>query len=157
MKLIERVGSWFTGGLFSEIKDLITEYFPPDMPPEKQAELRKQIDQLEHKKQMDIMAQAADAERVLNERINQQEGTARDLKQLPFVGRIVLFLRGLQRPVWGFFVIYLDYVWFMTQTNYTEQQQTALIVINLLVLGFLFGERTVKNLEPLIIKVFGRG
>jgi len=32
-----------------------------------------------------------------------------------------------------------------------------MISINILVLGFLFGERTIKNLSPLIIQVFGGG
>jgi len=98
----------------------------------------------------------ADAEKTLNKRIAQQEGTAKDLLQLPVIGRLVLFLRGLQRPVWGFFVMYIDYLWFTTPVTYTEQQQTALMLINILVLGFLFGERTLKNLEPLILKVFAK-
>ncbi len=52
--------------------------------------------------------------------------------------------------------MYLDSVWFAgSGAAFTEKQELGLIVINLLVLGFLFGERTVKNLEPLIIRVFG--
>ena len=50
----------------------------------------------------------------------------------------------------------MDNKWFFDVHDFSEQQQTAMIVINILVLGFLFGERTIKNLEPLIIKVFGK-
>jgi hypothetical protein len=165
MSLLTKLTDIVGGSLFGSVKDLITEYFPPDMSPEKKAELRQKIDEMEFKKQLAILDAAADAEKTLNQRIAEQEGTASDLRQMPILGRLVLFLRGLQRPAWGFFVMYIDYEWFTNPStrmmgeqvvqSFTEQQQTALIVINLLVLGFLFGERTVKNLEPLIIKVFG--
>ena len=166
MSLLTKIGDALGGSLFGSVKDLVTSYFPPDMSPEKKAELQQKIEELEFNRQLAILNAAADAEKTLNQRIAEYEGTASDLKQLPVVGRIVLFLRGMQRPVWGFFVMYLDYQWFTNPSTklldgqavqaFTEQQQTALIVINLLVLGFLFGERTVKNLEPLIIKVFGK-
>lgn len=165
MSILAKITDAVGGSLFGSVKDLITEYFPPDMSPAQKAELSKKIDEIEFKKRVVILEAAADAEKTLNQRIAEQEGTASDLKQLPIVGRLVLFLRGMQRPLWGFFVMYLDYEWFSNPSmkligdklvqTFSEQQQTALIVINLLVLGFLFGERTVKNLEPLIIKVFG--
>lgn len=155
MNLLSKVTDIIGGSLFGEVKELITDYFPPDLNPQQHAEMQQKIATLEHKKSMDINNALADQEKTLNKRIAEQEGTASDLKQLPVIGRIVLFLRGLQRPTWGFFAMYLDYNWFTISPDYTEQQQTALIVINILVLGFLFGERTIKNLSPLIIKVFG--
>ena len=109
-----------------------------------------------HEKEKFIEEAFNESVRELNKRIEAQEGTASDLKSLPVIGSVVLFLRGLQRPAWGFFTMYLDYHWFTAVTDYTEQQQTALITVNILVLGFLFGERTIKNLTPLIIKVFGK-
>ncbi|MGF1862511.1 hypothetical protein [Photobacterium profundum] len=157
MSLLTKITDVVGGSLFGSVKELITDYFPPDMSPEKKAELQRKIDEMEFKKQIAILEAAADAEKTLNQRIAEQEGTANDLKQLPIVGRIVLFLRGLQRPMWGFFVMYIDFEWFTKAPTYTEQQQSALIVINLLVLGFLFGERTITNLKPLIVEVFGRG
>ena len=155
MSFLTKITDIVGGSLFGEVKDLVTTYFPPDMSEEAKAELSIKLAELEQKKTLAINNNLADAERTLNERIAEQEGTASDLKQLPIIGRIVLFLRGLQRPTWGFFAMYLDYEWFTTSPGYTEQQQTALIVINILVLGFLFGERTIRNLSPLIIKVFG--
>ena len=47
--------------------------------------------------------------------------------------------------------IWLDYQWF-TSWALSEHQQKALIAINLLVLGFLFGERAVKNVAPWLIQ-----
>ncbi|MGF1873719.1 hypothetical protein L4D77_00040 [Photobacterium frigidiphilum] len=156
MSLLTKITDVVGGSLFGSVKELITDYFPPDMSSEKKAELQRKIDEMELKKQIAILEAAEDAEKTLNQRISEQEGTASDLKQLPIVGRIVLFLRGMQRPMWGFFVMYLDFEWFTKAPTYTEQQQSALIVINLLVLGFLFGERTITNLKPLIVEVFGR-
>lgn len=93
------------------------------------------------------------------ERAAQLEGTTRDLLALPVVGRLVIFLRGMQRPVWGFGTLWGDFMVFsgrwnvalQTDGNWTPEGM-ALILINLLVLGFLFGERAVKNLLPLVTR-----
>lgn len=151
----DKITSFLSGNLFGEIKDTVMAYFPPDMNPQQKAEAELKIQAFLHQKEMDTNRLLEEAAKQLDKRIAQQEGTAKDLKELPIIGRVVLFLRGLQRPLWGFFTMYLDYIWFTASPTYTEQQQTALIVINVLVLGFLFGERTIKNLEPLIVKVFG--
>jgi len=50
----------------------------------------------------------------------------------------------------------MDHQWFFGNFKFDEQQQTAMIVINSLILGFLFGERAIKNLEPLLLKVFAK-
>lgn len=157
MSFLTKVTDIIGGSLFGEVKDLVTQYFPPDMSETAKAELSLKLAKLEAEKTAAINGNLSDAEKTLNQRIAEQEGTASDLKQLPFIGRIVLFLRGLQRPLWGFFTMYIDFIWFTTSPEFTKQQQTALITINILVLGFLFGERTIKNLSPLIIKVFGGG
>lgn len=166
MSFLTKITDFVGGSLFSEAKDLITEYFPPDMTDAQKKEFELKFRKLESEKTAALFKHASDADKLLNERINIQEGTASDLKQLPFVGRIVLFLRGTQRPIWGFFTMYADYVWFTSPSSklvdgvtiqvFTEQQQTALIVINILVLTFLFGERAIKNLEPLIMRVFSK-
>ena len=156
MGIFTTIASALGGPIFGGVKDLINEYFPPDMSEEDKAKINLKIMEMEYQKKIEIQKLLADAEKSLNERIAQQEGTAHDLKQLPVVGRLVLFLRGLQRPLWGFFTMYLDFNWFINSPTHNEQQQTALIVVNVLVLGFLFGERAVKNLEPLITKVFGK-
>lgn len=155
MSWLKSVSDFVGGSLFGEIKDAFVKYFPPDMSPHEKAKAEKELQEFLHRKHIETQSILNESAAQLDKRIAEQEGTASDLKQLPVIGRIVLFLRGLQRPMWGFFTMHLDYVWFTTNTNYSEQQETALIVINILVLGFLFGERTIKNLEPLIVKVFG--
>ena len=131
-------------------------YFPPDMTPEQRAKAELGIQEMLHKKQLAANRSLVQASKQLDLRITQQEGTAKDLQGLPILGPAVLFLRGVQRPTWGFATLYMDNRWFFEVHEFTEQQQTAMIVINVLVLGFLFGERTLKNLEPLIIKVFAK-
>ena len=150
------ISQFLSGGLFKEAKSLIREYLPPEITPIQRAELEIKLDEIEARKLQEANRALEDAGRAVDSRIAEQEGTASDLKQLPVIGCIVLFLRGLQRPVWGFATLYMDHKWFFGSGEYTEQQQTALIVINILVLGFLFGERAIKNLEPLIVKVFGK-
>jgi len=45
--------------------------------------------------------------------------------------------------------MYMDVMWFSGKwSGLTDQQESALWVINTLVLGFLFGERAVKNVMP---------
>jgi len=149
-KLTDMVG----GSLFKEIKDGVMSYFPPDMTPQQKAEVELNIERMLNEKQRLVNNAVADASASLDRRIAEQEGTAKDLLAMPVLGRVVLFLRGLQRPVWGFATLIMDFKWFFGAYTFTEQQNTGMIVINFLVLGFLFGERTLKNLEPLILKMF---
>lgn len=157
MSILSKIGDFLTGDVFGTIKETIQDYYPPDLNPHEKAELDLKLKQMLADKEIEANKVLNDAARQLDKRIAEQEGTASDLKQMPFIGRIVLFLRGLQRPTWGFATLYIDFKWFFEDHSFTEQEQTALIVINILVLGFLFGERTIKNLEPLIIKVFAKG
>jgi len=156
MNILSKIGDFLGGSIFKEIKETAMAYFPPDATPQQKAEFELRMEQLTAEKLIAANKMLAEAEMNLNKRIAEQEGTASDLKSLPIIGRLVLFLRGVQRPLWGFATLLMDYKWFFETRVFTDQQQTAMIVINILVLGFLFGERTMKNLEPLIVKVFGK-
>ena len=156
MDILSKITEFVGGSLFKEIKDGVMSYFPPDMNPQQKAEAELKIQRFLHQKELDANAILNDAANQLNQRINEQEGTAKDLKTIPILGHIIIFLRGVQRPLWGFATLYMDNKWFFGDGEFDEQQQTAMIVINMLVLGFLFGERAIKNLEPLITKVFAK-
>lgn len=156
MSFLTKLTDFVSGGLFGEVKDIVTTYFPPDMSPKEKAELEAKIQEALLAKEVRMQELLSEASAQLDNRIAQQEGTASDLKSIPILGSVMLFLRGAQRPIWGFATLYMDFKWFFEVHTFTEQQQTAMIVINFLVLGFLFGERTIKNLEPLIIKVFAK-
>jgi len=156
MSILASITNFMGGSIFKEIKEGIMSYFPPDMTPVQKAELELKMNDLLHKKQLEANRILEEAAKQLDKRISEQEGTAKDLREIPIFGSIIIFLRGVQRPAWGFAAMYMDYIWFFSGGTYTEQQQTAMIIINVLVLGFLFGERTIKNLEPLITKVFAK-
>jgi hypothetical protein len=114
---------------------------------------------MEQEKTKQLQAEAeADKENVtaLNERVIQMEGTASDLRAIPVLGSIMLFIRGSQRPVWGFATLFIDYQVFSKAWEMPagDPRSAAFTALNLLVLGFLFGERAVKNVMPLIIEFF---
>lgn len=92
-----------------------------------------------------------EATRALTDRIALLEGTASDLKAIPFLGTLMLFLRGAQRIIIGYGIIYCDYMWFSAAwTGMKPVQENALFFVNLIVLVFLFGERAVRNVLPLV-------
>lgn len=150
MNLLANLGDLLGSSLFKEVKETVMAYFPPEIGPEKRLELQMRMDEAEARKREQIAAAMADAERAITERVTLVEGSAQDLRAIPVVGPIVLFLRGLQRPLWGYGTMYADAMWFMGRWPMNEQQESALWVINLLVLPFLFGERAVQNVIPII-------
>ncbi|MBU6950997.1 hypothetical protein [Hahella sp. HN01] len=151
MSLLSKVVDVVTGGLADRAYQVVKDYFPPDMSEAQRANVQLALQNLELEKKRQAEQARQAAEKQLTERIKELEGSAKDLLRLPILGPLMLFLRGCQRPVWGFVTLYLDWMWFSAWTL-NEQQQTALITINVLVLGFLFGERAVKNVTPLIVK-----
>jgi hypothetical protein len=154
MSIFKKLLDGVTGGFVSTAVDTFKDYFPPDMSPGQKADLALKTKQLEANIQQQMDDAAITAEEVLTNRIAQLEGTASDLKSVPFVGPLVLFLRGLQRPLWGYATLFMDYMWFSEWPTLTSKQESALMAINILVLGFLFGERAIKNVMPLITKLF---
>lgn len=85
-----------------------------------------------------------------NRRTEALEGTANDLKGIKFFGPLVIFMRGAFRPLFTYLVAYFDIMWF--SGKWEKPEPDFLLVINLVVLVFWFGERALKNLMP----VFGR-
>lgn len=150
MSFLKGLTDFVSGGLFKEAKELIQDYFPPDMSPQDKADLQIKLGELEQKKIQQASQIISEAENNLTQRIATLEGSAQDLRAIPIIGPLVIFLRGLQRPVWGYMTLYIDIMWFSGKWDMESQQESAMWIINLLVLGFLFGERAVQNLAPLI-------
>ena len=111
-----------------------------------------QLAQIAAKREADDAMASNAAERALTDRIASLEGTASDLKSVPVLGTIMLFIRGSQRPAWGFATMYFDYCVFATGQVFSNTALLILAAVNLLVLSFLYGERAVKNVMPLIIE-----
>lgn len=151
MAIFDKLADLFGGSLVTSVLDTVKSYLPPGMTPQEENALKLEIERMAFEKQKQADAMLADAERQVTERISLLEGTATDLRAVPIVGPMMLFMRGIQRPVWGFAVLYADMMWFSGKWGQMSmQQESALWVINLLVLGFLFGERAVANLAPII-------
>ena len=156
MGMLDKLADALGGSVVQEVAGLVRDYFPPDMSPEKRAELDMRLQELEIRKRAQVDAALAESERMITERVATLEGSAQDLRAIPVIGPITLFLRGLQRPAWGYGVMYADLQWFSGQWQLEQQAESAMWVINLLVLGFLFGERAVQNLAPLISEVMSK-
>lgn len=160
-------GKLITNGA-TQMKAGLAKADTDNMPPEIRAECLKEKNRhreamrAHELKEKQIMTQAdLDAAAQTTERATELEGSAKDLLKLPVVGRIVIFLRGAQRPVWGYMSLFMDYQilsgkWEVQMTVPETGAYTAegclIIAINVLVLGFLFGERTIKNILPLVTR-----
>lgn len=142
------------GGLIGKGLEFINERWPPDMSEEQRKQMEIVVKDMLHKQEMEIREAAAQDEALFNERTIALEGTAKDLAAIPFIGSIVIFLRGAFRPLFAYFTLYADYIYLIEGMSWTERQETLLLAINLLVLVFFFGERAMKNVMPLIVKVF---
>lgn len=150
--LLDSIVSIATGGLGKQITDLITAYFPPDMPAAQKLQLQMDMQKLENERAAAVGVASAAAEQALNERIAVYEGTAADLRTIPILGPIMMFLRGAFRPVMAYAVLYMDVMIYSAHWKLESgsQVETSFNVINFLVLGFFFGERAVQNILPLV-------
>lgn len=153
MGILDFLSGGIGGKLAEGAIDIAKGFFPEKLSEEDEKRLAMQLQALTHNhvKEMQLLANEQQAE--FNGRLKELEGTASDLKTIPFIGPIIIFLRGVQRPAWGFSTLVIDYHWFSGDWKIDAGQESALYLINLLVLGFLFGERAIKNLEPLITKI----
>lgn len=168
MAIFGKILDFVSGGVGKTIVDTVTARFPARMSEQERRELEAAIVEATRQYELELIRLANEQEKEFNERIRDLEGTASDLTQAGWPGRVVLFLRGLQRPTWGFAVLYMDLMVFSGAWNITGSGgapdatateairanaaildlQSAFWVINLLVLGFLFGERAIKNAMP---------
>lgn len=152
--IISSIASLFNGETFAEVVGIVRDRFPPDLSEKEEALIEQASKEAAREYNIRLERLAIQKDQEFNNRIKDLEGTAADLKSIPILGAVVIFLRGLQRPIWGFATLYLDFAWFVGGNDWTDQQSTAITVINIIVLSFLFGERAVKNIMPLVATMF---
>ena len=166
MALFAKVADFLAGGMGSKIVDTVKDYFPPSMSDQEKAQVNQAILQSAREHEVRLLTLAQEGQEEFNERIKDLEGTAADLQQAGWFGKVIIFLRGAQRPVWGFGVLILDFqvfsgAWQLRPLDVGGGQVVDLVstfwAINLLVLGFLFGERAAKNILPLLQQKLSRG
>lgn len=152
--LITKAIDFFSGGLGSSVVEAVKEYYPPSMSDYEKSELDFRIQKAVDEKALKGQELANEAQAEFNNRIAELEGTAKDLKAIPILGPLMLFLRGCQRPIWGYATLYMNFMVFSgSWGQLTASQESSLWIINLLVLGFLFSERAIKNVTPLIERI----
>ena len=158
MNLLTKVTSMMGGGILDSVIDVAKSYFPPSMTDKEKAEAELAMMAVKADTELKLSGMMRDIQEMYENRIRDMEGTAGDLKTIPIIGPIIIFMRGMQRPVWGFSVLYLDCMVFSGEWVIADgsRQDTAFLIINLLVLSFLFGERAIKNLSPLIERLVKR-
>ena len=54
MSLLDKITDFVGGGLFKEAKELIKDYWPPELSPEKRAELELKLTEAEHEKEIKL-------------------------------------------------------------------------------------------------------
>jgi hypothetical protein len=151
MGFFDTLANAATSGLAGQIVGVVEKYFPPAATPEQKAALELAAENMELQRANQFAAAQSTAEKDLNERIAMYEGTASDLKAIPILGAFMLLLRGSQRPIWGFATLWIDFQVFSGVWKLVDPiESNAFWIINLLVLGFLFGERAITNIMPFV-------
>lgn len=155
MNILGPIIDKLAGGILKEGFEIVKDYFPSA---QAKAEAQLVYERFVFEKQKEATTDALEADREFNQRIKDMEGTAADLKSIPVVGTIIIFIRGTQRPAWGCFTLYADYMVFSKAWDLTATPQLSsmLFLINALTLSFIFGERAVKNLLPFLKDFVGK-
>lgn len=162
MSFFSKITNFLTGGLASKITDKVLAQFPDKLSESERITIQAAIDREVRDHEKSLLELANEQDKEFNRRITAMEGTAKDLQQFGFIGKLLILLRGSQRPLWGFTVLYMDIKIFSGEWKLVELSQTmgeasiylnlqsSFWLINFLVLGFLFGERAMKNVAPLL-------
>lgn len=165
MSIFEKFLDFVSGGIGGKIVDAVAAHFPPSMSEQEKKQMKLVVAQASHQYELELLKVAQQEQEEFNLRVKELEGTASDLNSAGWPGRVILFLRGAQRPIWGFAVLYMDFMVFsgswslvsvpasgnaaITASSISNfDLQSAFWVINFLVLGFLFGERAMRNVMP---------
>lgn len=149
MNILKSLVGFATGGTGAAVWDVVEQFLPDS---EAKLKARIALEDAQRQRDKDNLDSAIALAENLNQRIAAYEGTASDLRGVPYIGPLLLLARGAQRPIWGYAVIWLDYKVYSGAWVISDQPelQAAFYVINFLVLGFLFGERALVNLLPVL-------
>lgn len=153
MSFIGNLIGTVTGVLPEALSKILDRVLPDKLTEEEKAQVKAQVAAATREHELTVLKLANEADAEFNRRIVELEGTAKDLKAIPIIGPIVLLLRGAFRPLFAYGVLIWD--WKMFSGDWMIQDREIILAINVLVLGFFFGERAVKNVMPLLTKFRG--
>lgn len=152
--MIKSILSSIVGVLPRTIERVLDRTLPASMSDAEKAEVRKEMLDVAHQHELSLLVLSNEAEAMFNKRTADMEGTAADLKAMPILGPIMMFMRGAFRPLFAFAVLVWD--WQVLSGAWKTEHTELLFAVNVLVLGFFFGERAVKNIAPLLQKKLGQ-
>ena len=149
---IGKIVGALSGNLGSNILKGVKHFFPASMTAVEKGALELKIMEVSQTQEILLLKYAQDAQSEFNDRIKAMEGTAAEIKSIPLVGPAIIALRSVLRPLISIFVIVLDYQIFSGAWSWNTELKPVFVALNVLVLGFWFGERMVKNVMPLFVK-----
>ena len=149
MSIVKKLGDFIGSGFLKSIGDVVDRFVTTG---EEKEKMKREMAELVHRQELDMQRISLETEQEFDQRLKDLEGTTKDLNQAGWLGRVALFFRGLQRPLWGYLTLYMDLMVFSGcwKIEKDSQLESAFWLVNFLVLGFLFGERAVKNVVPLV-------
>ncbi len=147
MALWDKIIGAVDGGLGGVIERVVDRVLPPKLDEAEKAQIKLELMKATAEHETAMMRASIEAENALTERVKALEGTAADLRTVPILGPIMIFMRGSFRPVCCYFTLFWD--WKMFSGRWPHQSDEVILMINLLVFGFVFGERAVKNIMPI--------
>jgi len=151
-KIFSGLANLLTGGIGDRVMNVIERQFPGKLTPQETAQLQQSLAEIDAEREKQGEAALAEATRLHNERVAQYEGTASEVKDMFLIGPLIILIRSLFRPLCSYAVVYMDYIYFTSNADgWPDNSTMLLVVMNVIVLGFWFGERTIKNLMPLIL------
>lgn len=150
--ILETVMGAMGGNIFGSTMQTVKECFPSSMSDAEKAKAELAVMTIAAEKDAKIGEVMRGIQSEIDQRIMDMEGTASDLKAIPIIGPIIIFLRGMQRMLWGFGVLFMDFMVFSGEWKILPEsrQDACFLLVNILVLSFLFGERAMQNVAPLI-------
>ena len=157
MNILKSAVDLLAGGTVKTVAESVMKYFPPSMSDQEKSELALNITKEENQKDIRILELAGEADKTFNDRMIAMEGATEDLRSVPIIGAFIILLRGAQRPVWGFATLYIDLMVFSHTWKIEREslESATFLAVNILVLTFLFGERAVKYILPVVMRYFG--
>jgi len=114
----------------------------------------KEREELKNNYELAMRREALEGNKAFREFILAYEGSAETYRDVWFFGPLLIFIRGCIRPAFTVGAMYWDWQLFSSSEVWDGMRMKLLLIINVLVLIFWFGERSVKYILPLVKSLF---
>lgn len=107
-EILGKVFGFLGGGIGNKIVDTVAGQFPEKLSEAEKERLKNVIIEATRKHEFEMLQLVQEEQIMITERVKELEGSAEEIVQHGFAGKIIFFLRGIQRPIWSFAVMWLD-------------------------------------------------